>query len=200
MYIDYALVCVIAYLLGNFSTSYIVSKRTAHIDIREHGSGNAGATNVLRVLGLKAAAVTFIGDSIKGAAAVMIGRHFLGDMGVLLAGVFVVLGHNWPIVLKFKGGKGIASTIGVILAVNPLIGLLSLAVGILVILIFRYVSLGSIIGICILPVSLLIFKQPGEMLMLSIILAILAVYRHAGNIQRLLNGTEAKIGQRSSLK
>ncbi len=197
---NYAIVCIAAYLLGNFSTSYIVSKKTAHIDIREHGSGNAGATNVLRVLGLKAAAVTFIGDALKGVAAVLLGRYLLGDMGELLAGVFVVLGHNWPIVLKFKGGKGIASTIGVILTINPLIGCVSLIIGALVILIFRYVSLGSVIGIAVLPVAMYIFKQPGELILLSIILAVLAIYRHAGNIQRLIKGTEAKIGQRSSLK
>ncbi len=196
----YIIVAVAAYLLGNFSTSYIVSMLSAHIDIRQHGSGNAGATNVLRVLGVKSAAITFIGDGIKGSLAVLVGRYLLGSYGEVVAGVFVVLGHNWPIVLKFKGGKGIASTIGVILSITPLIGVISITVGLLIVLSTKYVSLGSVVGITLLPVSLFVFKQPSEYFILGLVLAFLAVYRHFGNIKRLLDGTEAKLGQRNKLK
>jgi glycerol-3-phosphate acyltransferase PlsY len=196
---NYIILAVAAYLLGNFSTSYIVSMKSARIDIRQHGSGNAGATNVLRVLGVKSAAITFLGDGIKGALAVLIGGYFLGSYGEAIAGICVVIGHNWPIILKFKGGKGIASTMGVMLAVAPLIALISI-IGLLIVLTTKYVSLASVSGMCILPISLYFFNQPNEYFWLGLVLAALAVFRHTGNIQRLLNGTEAKLGQRSKLK
>lgn len=200
MYFNYILVAIIAYFIGNFSTSYIVTQKTANIDIREHGSGNAGTTNVLRLLGIKHATLTFIGDAIKGIIAVWIGNLILGDIGGIIAGISVVVGHNWPVFLKFKGGKGIASTIGVIFMINPLIGGISLAIGVTIIFIFKYVSLGSVLGITALPILTYLLKQPKEYIILGIVLAILAIYRHIGNIQRLFNGTEAKLGQRNKLK
>ncbi|MDF2841116.1 MAG: hypothetical protein K0Q99_1888 [Clostridia bacterium] len=195
--LKYVLVSVIAYFLGNFATSYIVSMRSAHIDIRKHGSGNAGATNVLRVLGAKAAAVTFIGDALKGVIAVLIGRYIAGSNGALLAGLFVVVGHNWPVTLGFKGGKGVATTIGSMLAINPLLVSIVFVVGVIVLITTKYVSLASIIGMVIFPIVMIVFKQGIEYVAFSVVIAMLAIFKHRTNIVRLLNGTESKIGKKA---
>ncbi|OGO78048.1 MAG: acyl-phosphate glycerol 3-phosphate acyltransferase [Clostridiales bacterium GWB2_37_7] len=193
----YVLVSVIAYFLGNFATSYIVSMRSAHIDIRKHGSGNAGATNVLRVLGAKAAAATFIGDALKGVAAVLIGRYIAGSNGAILAGLFVVVGHNWPVVLGFRGGKGVATTIGSLLAINPLLVSIVFAMAVIVLITTKYVSLASITGMVIFPIAMIAFKQSKEYIAFSVIIAILAIFKHRTNIIRLINGTESKLGKKA---
>jgi glycerol-3-phosphate acyltransferase PlsY len=197
LYYKYIIVSVLAYLLGNFATSYIVSMRSAKIDIRKHGSGNAGATNVLRVLGAKAAAVTFIGDALKGVAAVMIGRYFAGSNGALLAGLFVVIGHNWPITLGFKGGKGVATTIGSMIAINPILVVIVFSVGILVLIVTKYVSLASITGMVLFPIVMIISKQSTEAVVFSILIAAMAIFKHRTNIMRLVKGTESKIGSKA---
>ena len=193
----YVLVSVIAYFLGNFATSYIVSMRAAHIDIRKHGSGNAGATNVLRVLGAKAAALTFLGDTLKGVAAVLIGRYIAGSNGAILAGLFVVIGHNWPVTLGFKGGKGVATTIGAMLAINPLLVLVVFSVGAVVLIITKYVSLASITGMVIFPITMILFRQSTEYIIFSFILPLLGIFKHRKNIVRLIKGTESKIGKKT---
>jgi glycerol-3-phosphate acyltransferase PlsY len=195
--LKYVLVSIIAYFLGNFATSYIVSMRAAHIDIRKHGSGNAGATNVLRVLGAKAAALTFVGDALKGIVAVLIGRYIGGSNGALLAGIFVVIGHNWPITLGFKGGKGVATTIGSMLAINPLLVSVVFTIGIIVLVVTKYVSLASITGMVVFPIAMILFKQGPEAVAFSLIIALLAIFKHRMNIVRLLKGTESKIGQKT---
>lgn len=196
--LNYIFVSIIAYFLGNIATSYIVSKHTAKIDIRKHGSGNAGATNVLRVVGIKAAAITFAGDALKGASAVILGRYLGGDYGAILAGLFVVIGHNWPVLLKFKGGKGVAATIGSMLAINPLVVLIVFVIGILILITTRYVSLASITGMIIFPILVLAFKQPVEYVVYSFLVALIAIIRHRSNIARLIKGTELKLGQKSA--
>lgn len=194
--LNYVIVCIAAYFLGNIATSYIVSKRAAKIDIRKHGSGNAGATNVLRVLGVRAAAITFAGDALKGAAAVILGRYLGGDYGAVLAGLFVVIGHNWPILLKFKGGKGVAATIGSMLAINPLVVLIVIIIGVTILITTKYVSLASITGMIIFPIFMIILKQPAEYIAYSFLIAAIAIYRHRTNITRLMKGTELKLGQK----
>lgn len=193
---NYVIVSVIAYFLGNFATSYIVSMRYAKIDIRKHGSGNAGATNVLRVLGAKAAAITFLGDILKGVIAVIIGRYIAGSNGAILAALFVVVGHNWPVLLKFKGGKGIATTIGAMLAINPLLVVIIFCIGIIVLVTTKYVSLASILGMALYPIFMIGFKEPTQYIIFSFIISALAIYRHRENIKRLLNGTESKLGHK----
>lgn len=190
----YLIVCVIAYLLGNFATAYLVSKFAGKIDIRQHGSGNAGSTNVLRVLGVKAAVVVFIGDVLKGVAAVMIGRYLAGSYGELLAGIFVVAGHNWPVLLGGKGGKGIATTIGVVIPIDPLMVLIIVITGVIIITVTRYVSLASIAGVVIFPIAMIITHKPVEYIIFSLILSAMAVFKHRSNIDRLLKGRESKIG------
>lgn len=193
------IIIVIAYLIGNISTSFIIAKLMANVDIRSVGSGNAGSTNVLRTLGKKAAAITFLGDSLKGVAAVLIARFF-GDHEYiqLFAGISVVIGHNWPAFLKFKGGKGIATTIGVVLAINYLVALICIAFGIIILIRSKYVSLASISAITIFPIFL--FFHSTEYFVFGLSLCILAIYRHRENIERLLKGTERKIGEKSGVR
>ena len=192
----YVLVSVIAYLLGNIATAYLVSKASGKIDIRKYGSGNAGSTNVLRVLGAKPAAIAFLGDVLKGTAAVLIGRYIGGSYGEILAGIFVVVGHNWPIFLGGKGGKGIATTIGLMIPIDPIMVLIIVITGVTVILTTRYVSLGSVLGVSIYPLAMIITKKPMEYIIFSLVLSAIAIYRHRSNIGRLIKGTESKLRQK----
>ena len=199
----YLIIIITAYLLGNISTSYIVAKRLAGVDIRTQGSGNAGSTNVLRTLGKKAGALTFIGDVLKGLIAVLIAR-FIG-YGVNLddttcayiAVVAVVLGHNYPVFLGFKGGKGVATSLGSMLGMNPLVALLCLGFFIIIVAITKYVSLGSILGIGLSPVIMMINHNTKGVLV-TLFLTISVVITHKENIKRLLNGTERKLGQKKN--
>jgi glycerol-3-phosphate acyltransferase PlsY len=197
MLFKYVLVSVIAYILGNFATAYLVSKTTARIDIREYGSGNAGSTNVLRVLGAKPAALVFLGDLLKGVAAVLIGRYIAGGYGEILAGIFVVAGHDWPIVLKGKGGKGIATTIGLMIPIDPMIVVSIVITGIIVIAVTRYVSLASVMGVLIFPIAMIITHKPMEYIVFSLILSAVAIFKHRSNIVRLISGKESKLGHKS---
>jgi len=193
MFIKYVLVSIIAYLLGNIATAYFVSRAVANIDIRDYGSGNAGSTNVLRVLGQKPAAIVFLGDVLKGAAAVLIGGYIAGNYGEIIAGIFVIIGHNWPFVLKFKGGKGIATTIGLMLPIDPLIVFSILTIGIIIIALTRYVSLASITGMALFPIAMIITRKPVEYIVFSLVLSAFAIFRHRSNLDRLIKGTESKI-------
>ena len=198
---SYIIIAVVAYLLGNISTSYIVAKRIAVVDIRTQGSGNAGSTNVLRTLGKRAGAMTFLGDVLKGVMAVLISEFAARLVGIdtLLAGylavICVVAGHNWPAVLGFRGGKGVATSLGAMLAVNPVITLMCLAVFILVVAITKYVSLGSVVGIGCSPIFMIMVKNKAG-LIVALFLTASVIYNHRANIKRLLNGTERKIGQK----
>ncbi|MFQ5372127.1 acyl-phosphate glycerol 3-phosphate acyltransferase [Clostridioides difficile] len=198
---SYIIIAVVAYLLGNISTSYIVAKRIAGVDIRTQGSGNAGSTNVLRTLGKRAGAMTFLGDVLKGVTAVLISEFAARLVGIdtLLAGylavICVVAGHNWPAVLGFRGGKGVATSLGAMLAVNPVITLMCLAVFILVVAITKYVSLGSVVGIGCSPIFMIMVKNKAG-LIVALFLTASVIYNHRANIKRLLNGTERKIGQK----
>lgn len=190
---------VISYALGNFATSYILGKIFKKTDIRKHGSGNAGATNALRVFGPKLAAATFLFDALKGVLAVIIGRMILGDIGGYLGGIFVVVGHNWPVILKFKGGKGVASTIGVALTINYKLALICIVIGLIIVIVTKYVSLGSITAMLILPILSILLVRPFDIVffIFTIILAMMAILRHRSNIKRLINGNESKLGQKA---
>jgi len=189
------LVIIIAYFLGNFSPSYLLGRFVKRQDIREHGSQNAGSTNALRVFGKKIALVTFILDILKGSFAVWIGHNIFGVEGQYLAGLFVIIGHNWPILLGFKGGKGIATSIGVMFLVSPLYIIISCIVGVALIYTTKYVSLGSLSIIGLLPISALIFSRPLDidLLVLCLMIAIMGFYQHRENIKRLVSGNESKL-------
>ena len=201
----------IGYAIGLFQTGYLYGKSHG-IDIREHGSGNSGTTNTLRTLGWKAGAVTFIGDVAKAIIAVVIVHFLFREMDglkviELYAGFGAVLGHNFPFYLKFKGGKGIASTSGMILAVCPQAAPLCLILFIAIVLATRYVSLGSIIMVIAFVVQTITYNhlgwlgvESGYMLEFDILAACftaLAIWQHRANIKRLINGTENKFGQKA---
>ncbi len=181
------LVGVIAYFLGNISPSTIMAKRQG-IDIKEAGSGNAGTTNALRVMGKKAGAITCIVDILKGVVAVLIGTMVCGASGAYLCALCVFLGHVWPIVYKFKGGKGVATAFGAVLAVKPLLALCALGIVIIVVLISKRMSLGSIVGAIAFAV-MAIFLEPG-FFVYAAVMAVIMIIKHRANIQRLVHGEE----------
>ncbi len=202
-------ICIaVGYCLGMFQTGYIYGK-LHHVDIRQHGSGNAGATNTLRTLGLKAGLITFFGDLGKAILSMLIAWLIFREsypQGVLLlemyAGLGAVLGHNFPAYLKFKGGKGIACTAGFILAFYPPMAVLCLLLFIVVVAVTRYVSLGSILVMICFFVQLVVLGQLGylraganyiaEIYMVGAVFAVMGIWRHKANIKRLLSGTENK--------
>ena len=187
----------IGYLFGLFQTGYLYGKSQG-IDIRSEGSGNAGTTNSLRVLGIKAGLITFAGDLCKAILAVLLVkvlfRNAYPDAVKILelyAGFGAVLGHNFPFYLKFKGGKGIAAMLGMMLGVFPFPALAVYIIAI-AILLTGYVSVTSLVLSVLIPVSLHIWNYPREVVILTSALAVLAFIQHRANIKRLLNGTESR--------
>ena len=195
---------IVGYLFGCIQTGYIVG-RVNKIDIRDYGSGNSGTTNTLRTLGKTAAIITFLGDAVKGLVAVNLARyvimpafHVEGEAYLwLLTGFAVVLGHNFQLYLGFKGGKGIATTGGVIFAFHWQLGLVCAAVFLIITAISKYVSLGSICMVLIIP-FILYFNNPHDwkLVIVGCIFTAMAIWRHRANIGRLMNGTENKLGQK----
>lgn len=187
---------VIGYVLGCIQTSYIIG-RIKGIDLRNYGSGNLGATNALRVMGKKLGLITFACDILKAVAAFMIAKYALsqGDLGGLYAGFGVVVGHNWPFYLKFRGGKGIAVTFGLMLCIEPWISLIVLIIAIAVIALTKYVSLGSILAMLSMALIAVVkyYSEP-EMMILLLLISLIAIVKHRSNIKRLLAGTENKLG------
>lgn len=192
------IICLIGYALGNISNAFIIGKLFLNKDVRDFGSGNAGATNALRAFGAKIGILVFILDIFKGVIAVILGRYLNPEVGQYFAGLFVIIGHNWPIVLKFKGGKGIATSIGVIFVINPVVSLVCFVIGISIAFFTRLVSLGSLAGIILVPIVIVIFFRPINInfLIFSIILAAMAIFRHRSNILRLIKGEENKLGKK----
>ncbi|NLZ52662.1 MAG: glycerol-3-phosphate 1-O-acyltransferase PlsY [Thermoanaerobacteraceae bacterium] len=187
---------IVSYLVGSISFAYFICRKFYATDIRQYGSGNPGSTNVLRVLGTKPALIVFMADLLKGLITVSIGRLVGGENLALLSAVAVVVGHDWSIFLNFKGGKGIATSFGVIIGLFPKVAPVLLIIGISVIYISRYVSLGSISSAIMLPILLILFKYPVKHIIFGLILGIIAVYRHRDNLERLLAGKENKLGQK----
>lgn len=207
----YLLVTLVAYLLGSISFSVIFGKKFAGIDVREKGSKNAGSTNVLRVAGKKAAICSLVCDILKGVVAVLIafivakiiGQESIdGALLIQLAGFAVIVGHTFPVFFKFKGGKGVATALGVLLIVNYQIGLICLVFALLLMFLTRMVSVGSIGAAILFPVLTIFIGQnyiinpasaANSYLPLAIAVAFLVIYNHRSNVQRLLNGTENKL-------
>ena len=202
---------IIGYFIGNIETGYIFGKLNK-MDIRNYGSGNAGATNTLRVLGAKAGLVVFLGDFCKSLIPCLVVRFIFRDnvslsyIYMLYIGLGVVLGHNFPFYLGFKGGKGVASTAGIILALDIRIAVVCLIVFIITVAITRYVSLGSIfVMIILIGMSHFLVKfsygfgegaSPMEFRLLTAAVGLLSIFMHRANIKRLLGGTENKIGKK----
>ena len=189
------IILVVAYLLGSINTSIIVSKIMIGDDIRNHGSGNAGATNTLRTVGKKGAIFVVLGDVLKAVAAVLVAK-LISDSpnAVYIAGLGAVLGHNFPLYFRFKGGKGIIVSTVVILFADPLLGLITMIAAISIMAVSRYVSLGSVLGAVLFVILALVFKNSNaEFIVFAIMLAFLAIYMHRSNIARLLAGKESKL-------
>ena len=195
----YIIVAVIAYLIGSINFSIIISKKFAGFDVREKGSGNAGTTNVLRAVGIKAALITLICDILKGVIAILIAK-IIGNIFesldkvllIELAGIFVVLGHVFPVFFGFKGGKGVATSLGVILMVDWKVGLICLIFALVITAFSRMMSMGDV-GAAILFPILTLFMTGIEYFVYSLILAVIVIFNHRENIKRILNGTENKI-------
>lgn len=199
---------LMGYLLGSINTSVIVGKCMG-VDIRTKGSGNAGATNTLRTLGKKAAVIVLLGDVLKSVLSVVLAAVFAkmlfpSDLNTLyycqyLAGLGAILGHNFPVYFGFRGGKGVLSSIAVILILDFRIGLMLVVISILIMAVTRYVSLGSVIGAILYPLFVIALNMNNKepyvpyYIALSIIIAGLAIYQHRANLQRLMSGTESKL-------
>ena len=188
---------VLGYFIGCFQTAFILGKTKEHIDIREYGSGNSGTTNAIRVMGWKMGILTFFGDFLKALIAVLVATHyFQNPIAGLYAGIGVVVGHDWPVFLKFKGGKGIASTIGLLYGIDWRVGLIVTIIMASIIGISKYVSLGSVFMAISIPILLFIFVGRMEFVIGGALLTAIALYRHKSNIGRLLSGTENKLGHK----
>lgn len=186
----FVILLLIAYMLGNISPSTILAKAKG-IDIKKAGSGNAGTTNALRVLGAKAAVITLVIDIGKGFLAVFIAGRFLDPMQVSFCALAVFLGHVWPLLLKFKGGKGVATAFGALLALNWQLALICLGIVVLVVLVTRMVSLGSVTAALAFP--FLAYLMEKEFLPAGICMALILIFKHRANIARILSGNESKL-------
>ena len=190
------------YLLGSIPFGYIVGKLFKKIDIREYGSGNIGATNAFRILGPLLASLVVIGDIGKGIFSIYLVQYLNIDNLLILtiAGLAVICGHDWSLFLGFKGGKGIATTFGVVFALNPTISILALIIWGVVVITTRYVSLSSIFALISIFIFTILFKQPYEYIIFSAIIMILGIFKHKDNIERLKSKKERKIGEKIKIK
>ncbi len=188
------LVAIIAYLIGNISFSLLISKIFFKDDVRNHGSGNAGSTNMIRAFGFKIGVITFIGDVLKGMLAAYIGLLIAGKDGSYIAGISVIMGHNWPVFMKFKGGKGVATTIGMLFVVLPWITLICFIIGISIAFAGRIVSIGSLIGVTLSAiVAISRHYYDIKLVMFALIYAGMCLFTHRENIRRLIKGEEKKL-------
>lgn len=197
--IDSVLIVLFAYLCGSISSAVWYGRFLHGVDIRKHGSGNAGATNSLRVLGKTAGVVVLIIDFLKGLLPVLLAKYLgFEESIVLLVAFAAVIGHLLPVFSNFQGGKGVATAMGVVVAVMPIAALVCLVVFFATVLLTKYVSLGSILGALSLPISVLVFKGfPPYLLIFSVILALLLTFTHRKNIERLRAGVESKFGSKT---
>jgi len=202
----YIIMAIIAYAIGSINFSVIFSRKFAGFDVREKGSGNAGTTNMLRSVGKKAAAITLVCDILKGVIAIVIAyilnRFVEGVNGALLvqiAAISVVIGHTFPIFFEFRGGKGVATSLGILICINWQIGLICLIFAIIIMATTRMVSAGSVTGAILYPVLVICqvgkeyFIVSGNYIIFSILLALIVAFNHRANIKRILSGTENKL-------
>ena len=210
----YIIIAIIAYAIGSINFSVLISKKMAGFDVREKGSGNAGSTNMLRSVGKKAAALTLLCDILKGVVSILIalivGKIIKNvDRAVLvqIAGILVVVGHTFPIFFEFKGGKGVATSLGVIMMINWKIGLICLVFALAIMAFSRMVSMGSVGAAILFPVLTLfintnfIVQASGmKYFIFSVILAAIVIFNHRANIRRIANGTENKLSFKNTNK
>ena len=195
----YLLVILISYFLGSISWAYIISKYVFSSDIRQYGSKNPGTTNMLRTFGKKAGVITLLGDLIKGSLAVVISDLLAARMGLepelakYISALAVVCGHNWSIFMRFKGGKGVATSYGTMLVISPLMTLASISFYLIILVVTRYVSIASILGVSLFPI-LMVLANDMSGIWLGILLSISVIYKHRDNIRILIDWSENKLG------
>lgn len=188
---------IAAFVTGSIPFGVLFAKAKG-VDLRQVGSGNIGATNALRNVGKAAGVLTLLGDMLKGTAAVALGKAFgVSPLYEGILGLAAILGHDFSVFLRFRGGKGVATSLGVILIYMPGAGILTLSVWMTTVLLTRYSSLGALVSFTVLPAGVALMRYPGEKLVLSVIISGLLVAKHSGNIKRLLNGTERRIGEKT---
>lgn len=187
---QFVLAIIIAYFLGNISPSILLG-RAKGVDIKKEGSGNAGTTNALRVLGKKAAVITLIVDIGKGFVAVQIGYWFSGSQAAMFCALAAFIGHIWPLLFRFKGGKGVAVAFGTVLAINWQLALLALGIVALTVLITRMVSMGSVMAAVSFP--LISYFLERDFFWFGIVMALIMLYAHRSNIKRIIKGEENKL-------
>jgi len=191
MMIQEILLVLAAYIVGSIPTGLLLSKAVGGVDIRTMGSGNIGATNAYRTMGRKVGILTLIGDSLKGVLPVVAANAFgFPDLVIALAGIAAFLGHIFPLFLKFKGGKGVATALGVFIAVSPVAVLCSLGVFSVVLYAWRFVSLASITAAAMMPVFIALIDRRPVVVAMSVVIAATVIIKHSDNIKRLKNGTE----------
>lgn len=192
--LDFVVAAAISYILGSIPNGLILGKAIWGVDLRQHGSKNIGATNAWRTIGKAGGISIFALDFLKGAISAYLGLHLGGsELAGVLCGILAIAGHSWSVFLAFKGGKGVATGLGVIAALMPEVTLIVFAVWFAIVYFTGYVSLGSIIGAALVPILTLFFGLHTEFLILGLIAAVFIIYRHKSNIERLLKGTESKI-------
>lgn len=196
----YVLVALVAYLIGSINFAIIFSKKFAGFDVREKGSKNAGTTNVLRTVGKKAAVLTLICDILKGVVSVLLAmlaayiwKETDAEVLKYLAGLFAIIGHTWPVYYGFKGGKGVATSLGVLLMVNAQIGVICLVFALIIMIATRWVSLGSILAAILFPILTVFMTDNFWAKVISILIGLLVIFNHRSNIKRLKQGTENKL-------
>ena len=191
---DLFLACVLSYLVGSIPNGLVLGKLIWHVDLREYGSHNIGATNAWRTLGKGPGFIIFALDLLKGLLGVWFGMQLAGTpLAMILGGIFAIVGHSWSILLHFKGGKGVATGLGVITMLMPKVTLVVFIVWFIIVYLTKYVSLGSIVAAALVPVMAWLFGNPAEYVIFGVIAAVFVIYRHKTNIERLMNGTESKI-------
>lgn len=196
MSIWYIVIVVVGYLIGSINLSIVLTKKVKGVDIRKEGSGNAGTTNTLRVLGKKYAAIVLLFDILKGVVVILIAMlisPLVADANLLisLGGLAVILGHNFPLYYNFKGGKGVATTLGIILIVTPSLGCICLVFGLIIIALTKMVSVGSILAAILYPILVLFLAK--EYFIFALFVSLLLIFRHRKNIKKILEGNENKI-------
>ena len=198
MWIVFAVLLIGAYLLGSIPFGVLISQKVARLDITKAGSGNIGATNVAREVGLKWGVITLLADVLKGFIPVVLARYLLGssiEMNEALKGMIgltALLGHQFPVYSHFRGGKGVATCLGVFLAISPISCLFSGVMFFILVALWRYISLGSILGALTMPIWLYLTGHSTFMIIPSLVMSLLITFQHRGNIQRLIQGNERR--------
>ena len=194
MSVEYIITAAAAYLIGSIPSGLILGKLFWHTDLREHGSHNIGATNAWRTLGKGAGIAVFIADSLKGQAGVMLGLSLVGTpLAAVVGGLLAIIGHSFSLFLRFHGGKGVATSLGVLSMLMGDVTFMLFVLWFTIVYVTRYVSLGSVVAGGLAPIFAALFGYPMEYLLFTAIAAVLVIVRHRENIKRLMNGTENKI-------